>query len=95
MKYSLTYEAWDASALEAGETDIKGFLMEDETWMPGTLRFIKTVFGPFAPSDSEVQASTFFYTELSTDNYAGEARKYNLHVDTTVHNKQRLARVLR
>lgn len=83
FKMNKTYEVWDEEALEAGDTDDRGFEYEDREFdslwdMADEIRD----GGATEPSDSSGGAHTWYSTPDAEENYrTGEKTFYSFHPD--------------
>jgi len=103
FKVSKTYETWDEQALEAGETDDKGFEYQDEVM---TLRELVRELrnnGITEPSCSHVESARWFSSVDPVHDRAffekGEYTYYSVHpanmdgTDISGRNMKRIARL--
>jgi hypothetical protein len=97
LTYSITYQIWDEEAVEAGDTDDKGFLVVDEKV---SLREFIEIFkdgGFIHPSCSDPMQADWWSNEPEMDPYTGEYEHRSFHpywAGMTQHQEHRIKRIL-
>ena len=76
---SKTYETWDESAFEAGDTDDRGYAWEDVSYTFKELCHLIKMEGFLYPSGSHADANCWLSTYPETDYRTGEETTYCLH----------------
>jgi hypothetical protein len=77
MKYSITFENWDDDALEAGETDDKGYEVQDVE-MDHPLDFPSEFKGANA-SEYPLRSISCWFTITDTDFRTGNTENKSIH----------------
>jgi hypothetical protein len=80
FKYSITFESWDEESLEAGQSDVRGYEVEDDTDLIGDILYkANTTYGIYMP----VSFGTWESTEPNEDRdfwEKGIRKYYALHI---------------
>jgi len=96
MKYSLSYSTWNHAAIEAGDTDNRGWEIEETEYHAGVLRALVACYGFFEPSDTDINDNTYFYSIDNQEDYrTGEVTEYCLHLKgVSISTKRRISKYL-
>ena len=96
FKTSETYEVWTPEDYEAGDTDDKGFVFQDQYYTLRELVRLMQGAGYCYASSSLIDEHTWFSTDKFDEDYStGAIENRSIHIDMSARNKRRLASILR
>ena len=95
FKTSETYETWAPEDIEAGDTDDRGFIFEDQYYTLRELVRLMRDAGYCYASSTMIDAHTWFSTDKYDEDYRTGAIEYrSIHIDMSARNKRRLAKIM-
>lgn len=103
-KFNVTYERWDEEALEAGDTDDRGFVVEDvplREAMSSGLEYARPSFAGYCePSDSRIEDARWLtfvkWNDCTRENIEqgiDEQRALHFPENLTASSRRRVARL--